>query len=324
MDFENLIEKFTKEEEERPKFKEEHTHCDILFVTDTKHIEYGKLSEFTEDAQDVFNELIASIDIKESVSYRVISAYKLVGFLDDHELSRDSINSHREILYNDIKAINPKLVIPLGNNAFKLITKKSGISNKRGCEFEFEGYTVVPTYSPDQIFYEPGLAELFIQDVKNSYDRFIKGKNKFSGSPYVYCDTLPLVLEEIENAIDSGLVSVDLETTGLDFKMDAITTFGCAYGEGRAFVIPMYHKDTPFTSEDLETIKEWISYLTSNDKVIKVMHNSKFDVKFLKAAGIECHNIEDTQVLHALIDENKPHRLVDLVKERYPEELENF
>ena len=42
-----------------------------------------------------------------------------------------------------------------------------------------------------------------------------------------------------------------------------------------------------------------------------------FDVSVFK-------NIEDTQMIHSLIDENLPHGLMDLVKQYFPQELETF
>ena len=36
------------------------------------------------------------------------------------------------------------------------------------------------------------------------------------------------------------------------------------------------------------------------------------------------NNIEDTQIMHALVDENLPHSLMDLVKQYFPHELEKF
>lgn len=324
MNIENIIESFQEEEELRPRFEEEIVPCDILFVTDTKDSTFGGISDFESDAGEAFYSCLDKIDIKENVTYRVVSALKLFGEYTYNDLSAEAVELHRNITLSEVQKIKPKLIIPLGNLAFRILTKRSGVDKKRGCEFDLDGIKLVPTVHPRDVYNEPGLEDLFIQDVTLSYDRFIRGKNKFSGSPYVYCNTVDLAIAEIANAIKSGVVSIDLETTGLDFKKDKITTFGCAYGEEKAFVIPMFHKDTPFTTNELSEITYYLNSLTGNEKVIKVMHNSKFDVKFLRELGVECNNIEDTQVIHALLDENKPHRLIDLVKQHFPEELPSF
>lgn len=324
MDANTFIESFNEEELIRPRFKETLEPCDIVFLTDTKHEDLGEILDFTDETFEVFFDLVEKVDIKEQVTFRVISALKLFGNFETGDIPTKVLHAHREILYSELSSIKPKLIIPLGNLAMKVVSRKSGLGNKRGAEFYLGDIPIVPTYHPRQVFLEPGKADLFIQDVTNAYDRFMLHRNYFVGSPYVYCDTLDLVEAHINLALKADVVSIDLETTGLDFKKDVITTFGCAYGEKKAFVIPMYHKDTPFSEEDLKVIISLLSALCANENV-KVMHNCKFDVKFLRAAGVPViSNVEDTQILHSLIDENKPHRLLDLCKEEFPEELKHF
>ena len=36
------------------------------------------------------------------------------------------------------------------------------------------------------------------------------------------------------------------------------------------------------------------------------------------------NNIEDSQIIHSLLDENKPHALKDLTKEYFPNELDVY
>jgi ribonuclease D len=62
-----------------------------------------------------------------------------------------------------------------------------------------------------------------------------------------------------------------------------------------------------------------------SDKMVKIFHNCKFDLKFLMNWGIQdFKNIEDTQIIHSLVDENLPHGLKDLVKQYFPKELDTF
>ena len=62
-----------------------------------------------------------------------------------------------------------------------------------------------------------------------------------------------------------------------------------------------------------------------SSNVVKIAHNSKFDYKFLRSWGLtDFNNIEDTQIMHSLVDENLPHSLKDLVKQFFPEDLETY
>ena len=51
----------------------------------------------------------------------------------------------------------------------------------------------------------------------------------------------------------------------------------------------------------------------------------KFDYKFMRQWGLkDFNNIEDSQIIHSLLDENKPHSLKDLTKEYFPNELDVY
>ena len=102
-------------------------------------------------------------------------------------------------------------------------------------------------------------------------------------------------------------------------------TIGFSFGEKQGFVIPIYHAESEFIERDITRIREIVQGLISDGNVVKIFHNSKFDVKFLMNWDItDFNNIEDTQIMHALADENLPHSLMDLVKQYFPHELEKF
>ena len=175
------------------------------------------------------------------------------------------------------------------------------------------------------LFRSTQLRGLFMQDLNNSYDKFILGKNKLGASYYNLHNDLKSALLAIEEADQKEVVSIDIETTGLDYKKDRITTFGLSLGEHEAFVIPINHRESELSENELGTIRDSLAGLFANQRVAKVFHNCKFDLKFLQNWGIvKFSNIHDTQIMHALVDENLPHSLMDLVKEYFPHELERF
>jgi DNA polymerase-1 len=62
-----------------------------------------------------------------------------------------------------------------------------------------------------------------------------------------------------------------------------------------------------------------------SSNIVKIAHNMKFDYKFLRQWGLEhFNNVEDSQIIHSLLDENKPHSLKDLTKEYFPNELDVY
>lgn len=98
-------------------------------------------------------------------------------------------------------------------------------------------------------------------------------------------------------------IAVDLETTGLEHT-DKIVAGVVAYSEDEAVM---------FTPEECPALLEC--------KVPMVLHNWSFDARFLYRAGVDIRTcnvpIRDTMFLHALLDENAPHKLDHLVQQEY-------
>jgi DNA polymerase-1 len=129
----------------------------------------------------------------------------------------------------------------------------------------------------------------------------------------------------MKHACTKDIVSIDIETTGLDYKKDKITSIGLATGDREAFVIPIYHRESELSDDDISRVRDSFTLLLKDPSIGKIFHNCKFDLKFLKNWGVPTfNNIHDTQIMHSLVDENKPHGLMDIVKEHWPRELEEF
>ena len=323
MDLEKLLENFDKDEKSKDYSSNTVGDEKIVFVTMCQYRERGTLYDFNDHEYAIITQLIENANLPKG-HYQFIPAIREPNISED-DLATADYNTHRPFLFDDLSEVNPDLIIPLGNVAMKTLLKKSGLSNKRGREFVYEGCPVVPTYGADLLFLEPKFRKLFVQDVNNAYDKFILDKNKFDGTSYVLCMSLDQVHEQMDLAEKYDALGVDIETTGLDFKKDEMSTIAISSGEQQAFTIPIHHRESPFDDADKEVIKERLSALMANKNIEKIFHNCQFDIKFLKTFGINVfNNIGDTKIMHSLLDENLPHGLMDLVKEYFPQELEKF
>jgi len=324
MKSDSLLKSFLQDEQFH---REELTDAKIVFVHDSFHRENGITYEFTEEEFGVLSHLLEKTKLPAN-SYQFVASIKSYGLRED-DVSTAMLTKHREYLYEDLDSIVPTLIIPLGNLPMKAVIKKSGIYNKRGKEFPFplgghSNIPVVPTFHPVSLYLEPKLRHLFIQDINNAYEKFILDANKQSDTGYVLCDTLDSVEEQFELIKHDKEIAVDLETTGLDYKKDKIQTIGIAT-DSAVFILPLYHKDSPFVESEIAFIREKMATLCADETKAKIFHNCKFDLKFLMNFEIsDFKNIEDTQMIHSLIDENLPHGLMDLVKQYFPQELETF
>ena len=323
MDLDKVLQKFEKDEKSKDYSSTDVGDEKIIFVTTCQYRERGSLYDFNDHEYAIVSTLLQETNVPEG-HYQFIPAIREPNIRED-DLETSDYNTHRPFLYADLEEVQPELIIPLGNVALKTLLKKSGLFNKRGKEFVYEGCPVVPTYSSDLVFLEPKLRKLFIQDINNAYDKFILNKNKFDGTGYVLCKTLDEVNTQMDLAEQYPALGVDIETTGLDFKKDEMSTIAFSYGESQAFTIPIHHRESPFDDIDKKEIKQRLASLMANKNIEKIFHNCQFDLKFLMSFGItNFNNIGDTKIMHSLLDENLPHSLMDLVKEYFPQELEKF
>jgi len=328
-ELENLFDSFKKEDDSAAVFRSEVGEEKIVFVHDSYTQKRGRVYEFSDKEFDILSTLLKKTKLPIDC-YQFVAALKSFNARED-DITIAILSAHREYLAEDLEGIQPDLIIPLGNLALKAVTKKSGISSKRGKEFAIELESgklvpVVPTLHPFSLYVEPKFRSLFVQDVDNAYNKFILKENKFDGSPYELINGDILKFDSLMDEADkSTAVSFDLETNGLDFKKHKIMTIGISYKEKHAFVFPINHAECEFSPSELSHIRERVKSLMKNEKVVKIAHNLKFDYKFLRSWGVEeFNNMEDTQIMHSLVDENLPHGLMDLVKQYFPKELEKF
>ena len=302
---------------------------DILFLSDSVKWNYGNHSSFRQEEMDLIVECLHPMydHIKNGLRIDFSSSVKCPN-IAEADMSPDAMKSCRSYLSQTIDRTKPKLVFTCGNLAMKMLVKESGMNNKRGRSFTYtsdNGHVckVVPIFHPFSVVKEPRLRYLFELDIRNGYNKYILGnvdrsKMNFEGIHTV--DDLPKY--EFLKTINDP-ISIDIETTGLDFKTDLIQSIAFGYPGGNV-CFPIDHKYTPFDEGDRALILEFISDVLANPTNKKVFQNHTFDRKFLMRYGIECTNVWDTKLLAKLIREDAPNGLKSLVSEYFADELEDL
>ncbi|QIV77896.1 DNA polymerase I [Fervidobacterium pennivorans subsp. shakshaketiis] len=87
----------------------------------------------------------------------------------------------------------------------------------------------------------------------------------------------------LEEILKAKKVALDLETSSLDPFTGKIVGISIAIDEGRAYYIPVAHLDGP--NIPLDRVREFLKEVVGMRRFGG--HNLKFDIKFLKRAGIE-------------------------------------
>ena len=121
----------------------------------------------------------------------------------------------------------------------------------------------------------------------------------------------------INAAIEQGYFAFDTETTGLDTMQAELVGISLALSPGRAAYIPLAHATEPPRKSDelalsqsellpgqipLKTALALLQPLLSDDSVLKIGHNIKYDASILANYGMDVSPIDDTMLLSACID----------------------
>jgi uracil-DNA glycosylase family 4 len=207
------------------------------------------------------------------------------------------IDCCRPRLEREIAGRNPKLILMLGNTALHTLARtRMGISEGRKHDWTVLGVLGLATYHPAAIIRQGDLFTDFASDLEDAVDR-LNGKGRSRSNDTLKWTTINTLaqLKNLGNLMDST-IAVDIETSGFDPRNDFILCVTMSWGDYSAVV-----------DGELLTDPQALAVLDSLLKERKqIYHNAKFDVPFLREAGITQARIdEDTMLLSYTLDERK-------------------
>ncbi|MDJ0979441.1 MAG: DNA polymerase I [Erythrobacter sp.] len=130
---------------------------------------------------------------------------------------------------------------------------------------------------------------------------------KIDRSAYTTVQTLDALCDWIARATAARLVAVDTETSSLDAMQAELVGVSLALGPNEACYIPLAHGGSDMFDEKPEQIDrdaalEALRPLLSDDAVLKVFQNGKYDLNVLDRCGVDVAPIEDTMVMSFALD----------------------
>lgn len=214
-----------------------------------------------------------------------------------------------EALADEILAVDPNLVIALGNTPLWALCGTTGISKVRGSTrlstHTAIGYKVLPTYHPAAVLRQWELRPITVMDLVKA-----KREAEFPEVRRPACEIwIEPTLEDIERFYNEHIansttpLSVDIETSG-----NRITCIGFAPSPGIAIVIPFddtrrkgrnYWK----TMQDERACWNLVRRILVDVRLHKIFQNGLYDIAFLwRSVGIPVFGAtEDTMLAqHAL------------------------
>jgi DNA polymerase-1 len=131
----------------------------------------------------------------------------------------------------------------------------------------------------------------------------------------------------IAEAIEAGLICVDLETTSLNEMKAEIVGVALATAPGRAAYVPVAHitgdgdllgmvERVP-DQMALEPVLAALKPLLADPAILKIGQNLKYDIKVLARQGVEVTPIDDTMLMSYALDSGLNGHGMDVLSERH-------
>jgi DNA polymerase-1 len=215
----------------------------------------------------------------------------------------------RQRLLDEIIAVQPELIISLGNTpTTSLIGKGKGISKRRGFYKTMEikngknmqKFGVYPTYHPSAVLRTPETFPDFARELARAYE-ILNGDPPIVEPPYenyVIIETQMMFELMLKRMKKKKFVTVDIETDGFDFMDGKILCIGFSWKRETACVV-----DWPLL---LENNPENIARLNAVLSVVPCsFHGGPFDTSWLIFRNILANYWFDTMLGHYAVDERQ-------------------
>ncbi len=235
------------------------------------------------------------------------------------------IKACRKHLEEEVERLKPRVIVPLGNSAFKAVAKGGSIGKYRGQQLVStigsHSFMAIPTYHPAAILRDWSLYNHLRNDIQKAIvvasDPNFKVPS-FEGCKYEVYHTPELVKKLLDwiRETYTDYITFDLETNGLDYRTKEILCISLSHMEKGGFVIPLIGKELRRLRSD-ESQRELLAILKEffESGLPFVAQNGTFDRLFLREAlGIKVDKFSIcTMHLHHLVDEAKDHSLEFLI-----------
>jgi uracil-DNA glycosylase family 4 len=220
---------------------------------------------------------------------------------------KNAMLSCRQRLVDELHEVNPTKVLslgPLGFSALRSAPDNYPITKVRGRWHRCFGIDVLATFSPVTLM---GAFEYF-RDFEWDVQKFATTQPEPTPRVEMW---VPDTIAEAHLAFDyisgASFVSLDIESTGFSpYRNELLAVgLGVLFEDSTDGVSIVFDKDLL----DSRDVWEEFEYLLQREDQATVMHNAKFDLKWMKASleamGLEFvpRRIEDTMLLNYCLDE---------------------
>lgn len=310
------------------------SEVDVLFLSDSLKMHQGDFSAFRGNELNLISRTLLNLSIPDTIKIGFTASVKCPNITNDL-MPATAKKICRNHLTESLKVYKPKLVFACGKLATSMILSKNiKESTARGKSYtvSVEGVgdiVVIPIFHPWQVISEPKNSFLFINDIENAVNTHILGIEKKNNFSYKVFDTIGEIEDNWEEfTTTSKHISIDIETTGLNFLEDTIHTVSISILNDdlvtveKTIVAPLDHFEAKKSNDYKVKLIDFLTAVVSNKSNRKILQGGSFDIKFLMRYGVEGFtNVWDTKLMQHIVREDIPKSLSDLVAYYCPGEV---
>lgn len=219
------------------------------------------------------------------------------------------ISACKYLIEAELEAIDPDIVVPMGNASLKFCVGRVGITKSRGNaqEVELVGHTriILPVLHPITIRRKPANKDFILKDLDTLKELYQNGMTQVTNVDYRYLETVPDIQAELQRMKQEAKWLVfDIETTGKSPYMpwSKVICISLTDKTHYGVVIPLYKQDNPMSEGEIAQTVALLKDLMEDPTIPKCAHNGKFDVEWL-AQVLDIHTANfsfDTMLAHYL------------------------
>lgn len=232
-------------------------------------------------------------------------ATKFIKFKKSGVETTPDYDKYEQYLYDEIRDVNPNVIIALGKVALWAVARQEGITKWRGSVFESEvlrpdtmtGYKVIPTIHPAATFHQYIWRHYVAFDLKRAKKHMSSPEIEKVERRYILGPTYHESIEFIHDCMKHNRVAFDIEV-----GYGKISCISFAYSENLAISIPFIRGGLEYFSPDQEAeIWRLIGSMLEDPNIEALGQNTTFDTTFLfRQYGIKSVNIQDTMIAQAI------------------------
>ena len=161
-----------------------------------------------------------------------------------------------------------------------------------------------------QFLIEQGFKSLLSRLEKNNYifiDYEKKDKNIKNKANFISVQDTDKLIEITQEINKVGFCSIDIETDSLNIDKANLVGVSLCFNSKDSFYIPINHKNIDTNKIlskqiDLKVVLKYLSIICSDEAILKIGQNIKYDIRVLTKYGIKFNSIADTMLLSYALD----------------------